>query len=94
MTIRLLKLKDGDMSLEFDEGDMDVLVTAIHERFGGIRTVRKLAVHDLVEFGGEQFIYYHEWDPCLISQSPKGVEMLREILLHQAASPKTGGFIQ
>jgi hypothetical protein len=94
MAISLLELKDGGVSLEFAEEDVDDLVKAIQERFGEIQTVKKLAAHDLVEFGAEQFIYYYEWDPCLISQSPRGAEMLQEILLQQPASPITSGFIQ
>jgi hypothetical protein len=77
--LTLLELDSGNVSLEFDEAELDALKAAIADRFGGIRTIRKTALHDVVQFGGEEFTYYHEWDPCLISQSAEGARMLRTV---------------
>jgi hypothetical protein len=79
MQIKLLELEGGAVSLEFEAEDLTGLTTAIRERFGVIRTIEKAPLYDIIEFGGEKFIYYHEWDPCLISQSVAGAKMLREI---------------
>ena len=29
--------------------------------------------------GGERFLYYHEWDPCLLSTSAAGARLLRRL---------------
>jgi hypothetical protein len=79
MEIKLLELEGGAVSLEFDEADQTSLSTAIRERFGVIRIIEKAPLYDVIEFGGERFTYYHQWDPCLISQSLAGAKMLREI---------------
>jgi hypothetical protein len=36
-----------------------------------------------VKFGGEEFTFQNEWDdPCLISHSANGDELLRDIRAH------------
>jgi hypothetical protein len=79
MKMNLLELEGGSVSLEFDATDLTGLKLAIQERFGVIRTLEEAPTFSEIEFGGERFTYYHEWDPCLISRSIAGAKMLRLI---------------
>ena len=82
MVISLLELDGGGIALEFEEVDFDALRAAITSRFGVIRMLEQAALYSDVEFGGERFLYYHEWTPCLISRSETGKNMLRQIAAH------------
>ena len=79
MKVGLLELDSGAVSLEFDEADIGELRMVIQDRFGEIRNVETGPLNTVIEFGGERFIYYHERDPCLISQSTVGATMLRDL---------------
>lgn len=80
MAVSLLEMAGGGVSLEFDDADLAKVIAAIDAQFGAIRTLEEAALHSDVEFGGERFLYYHEWSPCLISRSDKGMAMLRQIV--------------
>ena len=79
MAVFLRELPSGGVSLEFDEADFQEITAAIRRQFGEIRILEESALYGDIEFGGEHFVYYHEWDPCLLSQSEKGKSMLRLI---------------
>jgi hypothetical protein len=78
VTISLLELPSGNVSLEFDAADAGRLSAALAAA-GPVRVLERSALHDLVEFEGERFLYYREWDPCLISTSPAGASVLRRL---------------
>ncbi len=80
MTISLLNLDSGSASLEFDDADWPAVKAAIISQFGEILPQELGAYAYInVEFGGEGFIYYDEFDPCLIAPTKKGADMLRLI---------------
>ncbi|SMR81683.1 hypothetical protein SAMN04488030_2135 [Aliiroseovarius halocynthiae] len=78
MAFRLLTLSNGHLSLEFEDADVATVSKGIKDYFGRPK-VQKSILYDLLEFGGGEFIYYHEWDPCLIAQSETGNEVLRAL---------------
>jgi hypothetical protein len=76
--MELLELSTGDVSLEFKPREAKPLLRRLEE-FGRVRSSPH-AVHDLLKVGKIELIYYHEWDePCLISTSPAGSALLREL---------------
>jgi hypothetical protein len=80
MAVTLLLLSDGHSSLEFDPSDMPSVASAIRDHYG---EVDKRQYPMLVEyrFGGCSFTFQNEWDdPCLISASVEGDQILR--ILH------------
>jgi hypothetical protein len=90
MPVSLLELSDGGVSLELGAGDLDKVAEAICGRLGlgPLVTLERAALYDVVEVAGEQLLYYHEWDPCLISTSPAGARLLRRI--YQVLMPNIG----
>ena len=79
MAISILNLSGGGASLEFDPGDAAAVRAAIAGRFGKMRR-RWFVLAAEVTFGGESFTFQNERsDPCLISQSERGAEMLEQI---------------
>lgn len=90
MTIALLELPSGVVSLEFAEDDAARLNEAVARHFGTPRTLERSALYDVVEFGGERFLLYHEWDPCLISTSDGGAGKLRLLRDVLAGKPTDG----
>jgi hypothetical protein len=87
--ISLIELSDGGVSLELADCDPERLAAeAIAAQLGPLATLERAALYDVVELGGERFLYYHEWDPCLISTSPKGARLLRR--LYQVLAPNSG----
>ncbi|MCS3449379.1 MULTISPECIES: hypothetical protein [Bradyrhizobium] len=87
MSVSLLEMGQGSVSLEFDDADVIEVRATIAGQYGAIRVIESAATYDEVEFGGERFLHYHEWTPCLISQSDKGREMLRLIATSFPARP-------
>jgi hypothetical protein len=84
MAFKLITLTNGRVSLDFDQSDLPIVVEAITALYGA-PAMRKQVLCELWEFGGGEFIYYNEWDPCLIAQSEESNEahqnlnsMLRE----------------
>lgn len=79
MTASLLPLSNGHYSLEFEPSDMPSLKAAILDQFGRpeIRQYGFLAEYRI---GGSSFTYQGEWDePCFISDSDAGDEILSAI---------------
>jgi hypothetical protein len=70
MAVSLLEADGKVTSLEFDDGDENEVSAAIINRFGEIRTLEKTPTYNAIEFGGEYFVHYHEWTPCLIPEGP------------------------
>lgn len=81
MTVSLLQVGDH-LSLEFDTSDLDDVRAYIREQYPDTTTY-PAGIATGILFGGEQFTFQNEWDdPCLISASIKGDEMLRTIHAH------------
>lgn len=79
MAISILNLSGGGVSLEFESRDAAAVRAAIRERYGKMRR-RWFVLAAEVTFGGESFAFQNEWsDPCLISRSERGAEMLERI---------------
>lgn len=78
MTVTLLAVGER-LSLEFETGDLDAVRTCIRERYADWKT-RPAGIATVVRFGGEEFTLQNEWDdPCMISSSAQGDELLRVI---------------
>ncbi|MFN4092396.1 MAG: hypothetical protein ACK4FG_05830 [Brevundimonas sp.] len=79
MAISLQHLSDGAASLEFGTGDAEAVRAAIAARYGKMRR-RRFVLAAEVTIGGERFAFQNQWnDPCLISRSQRGAEMLERI---------------
>jgi len=79
MAISILNLSGGGVSLEFSSSDAKAVREAIRQRYGLMRR-RWFVMSADVTFGGERFVFQNEWnDPCLISRSATGAEMLERI---------------
>lgn len=79
MAVTLLTLADGHVSLEFETSDLPRVAAAIRSRFGGFAFRRDIASAEC-RFGGCSFTFENEWDdPCLISGSAEGDEVLRAL---------------
>jgi hypothetical protein len=78
--ISLIELPDGEVSLELgDCGPERLAAEAIAAQLGPLATLERAALYDVVVLGGERLLYYHEWDPCLLSTSPQGARLLRRL---------------
>ena len=79
MTIELLKLRNGHLSLEFEEKDVPEVVETITTIFGKASEKQYVMAAE-VTFGGATFICQNEWeDPCLISSTHEGDQCLRQL---------------
>ena len=79
MTIRILELRNGHISLEFDTNDIPVVAAGIKSLFGDA-TQEQFVLCSSIGFGGSEFIFQNEWDdPCLISTTVEGDECLRRL---------------
>lgn len=78
MAVTLLNV-DAHVSLEFDPSDFDAVRACIDAPYPDW-TVTPAGIATIIGFGGERFTYQNEWDdPCLISSSTRGDELLRNI---------------
>jgi hypothetical protein len=76
MPIHILYLEDGAASLEFKAQDLIGLKAEIERLWGSMISADELT-YAKASFGGETFLHTNEWDdPCLISRTAKGTEML------------------
>jgi hypothetical protein len=81
MSFALLNV-DDHLSLEFATSDLDGLRSYIRDRYPDVSS-KAAGIATVVSFGGESFTFQNEWDdPCLISRSAKGDELLRAIHSH------------
>ena len=81
MSVSLLKV-GSRLSLEFDTSDLDAMRSYIGERYAEVSS-KAAGIATIVMFGGEEFMFQNEWDdPCLISQSAKGDDLLRALHAH------------
>lgn len=79
MSISIQQLSGGAASLEFSPADAATVWAAIAARYGKMRR-RWFVLASEVAFGGERFAFQNQWnDPCLISRSERGAEMLERI---------------
>jgi len=79
MNIALLELRNGHLSLEFDEDDIPEVAKAIRALFGKADQKQYIMASE-VTFGGATFTFQNEWqDPCLISAMLLGDQCLRQI---------------
>jgi hypothetical protein len=75
----LLRLSNGHTSLEFASSDLSSVAAAIQKLFGIPETDRSHAFLTAYRFGGSSFVFQNEWDdPCLISGTDEGDEILRQ----------------
>ena len=83
--MKLLQLPKGMVSLEFPPSERDDLMRRL-ALLGSVKRQRH-ASHEKVSVGAVQFIHEDEWDePCLISTSVAGADLLRELVSKQARS--------
>lgn len=81
MTVSLLNV-GSRLSLEFDTSDLDTVRSYIEGCYAEVRT-KAAGIATIVIFGGEDFTFQNEWDdPCLISQSATGDDLLRALHAH------------
>lgn len=79
MAITLLPLSDGHVSLEFATSDLDLIGSAIRREYG-VPVVKRHVMSAEYRFGGASFTFQNEWDdPCLISGSDEGDQILRHL---------------
>jgi hypothetical protein len=88
--MNLLNLKDGRVSLEFAPDEWRQVRSGLIKVAGRERySVREEATHDMIIIGGEELIFMDEWDePCLISMSEHGDQLLRRVKLQAEKSGK------
>ncbi len=68
------------VSLEISEDELPFLRSLIKQNWGKPKVVRYPAC-DVLTIAGEEFTFQNEWnDPCLITSTLKGSEMLQKLL--------------
>lgn len=81
MPFSLLKVEDN-LALEFDTSDLVAVRKYLRQTFPEMNS-QVQGIEAVVTFGGEDFIFQNEWDdPCLVSISAKGNNMLRALYEH------------
>lgn len=79
MAVTLLPLSNGHYSLEFESADLPSVASAIRDRYG-VPDKRQYPASAEYRFGGGSFTYQNEWDdPCLISGSAEGDDILKSL---------------
>jgi hypothetical protein len=82
MGITLLALSTGHYSLEFEMGDLASVKSAIREIYGRPVSDNNPFLAE-IRFGGSSFTFQNEWDdPCLVSGSSEGDEILQTLHAH------------
>jgi len=85
----LLRLSCGRLSLEFQDADRRALIAAIRDRFGRPE-IEVAPIASICRFGGASFTFYDQWDePCLISDSALGDEILERLLEDLEPEPRS-----
>jgi hypothetical protein len=86
MAVSLLRTSNI-VSLEFATEDRGRVKTALRELFGKIEVARHVT-WACVTVDGEDFTFQNEWDdPCLITSTSKGAEMLTAVAAHLGHTP-------
>lgn len=86
MAVTLLRLSDGNYSLEFEPKDAEFVFKNIRKTYGRIRKRGPFGIATTYKFGRCEFTYQDEWDdPCLISHSHERGIILRT--LHNIINP-------
>ena len=76
--MQILDLPEGKISLEFKPREASQILRRL-EQFGSVRRTPG-AIHQLITVGKVELIYYSEWDePCLISTTLAGSNLLRDL---------------
>ncbi|WP_294130796.1 hypothetical protein [Sphingobium sp.] len=79
MAITILTLPNGHLSLEFDVIDLPNVIAAVRKHYG-VPLIQQYPVLAVFAFGGCSFTFQNEWDdPCLISSSSDGDEILNKL---------------
>ena len=77
--MKLLELPEGMLSLEFLPAEGDEVMRRL-KQFGPVKR-RWHASYDKITVGNVDFLRENEWDqPCLISTSPAGAALLRQLI--------------
>ncbi|WP_442578670.1 hypothetical protein ACSBOB_24520 [Mesorhizobium sp. ASY16-5R] len=67
--------------MEFDTGDLPAVASAIRKRFGEAEA-QQYPTLTTYRFGGCSFLFQNEWDdPCLISISAEGDQILEALYM-------------
>lgn len=78
MAVALLAVGEH-LSLEFEADDLPTVRAYIRERYPDWKAT-PAGIATVVRFGGEDFTFQNEWDdPCLLSSTTRGDELLRTI---------------
>ncbi|GGC14672.1 hypothetical protein GCM10011494_36880 [Novosphingobium endophyticum] len=81
MAVTLLHV-DEHVSLEFGTEDLSAIRDYIGREYPDAKC-ESAGIVAVVSFGDEAFIFQNEWDaPCLISNSMRGDELLRNVHTH------------
>ncbi len=79
MTATLLTLSNGHLSLEFDTSDLPAVREAIRRRYGE-PSVERYVTLSVLRFADSSFTFQNDWDdPCLISGSAEGDDILKAL---------------
>lgn len=79
MTVRLIRIDDKPLSLEFDLADIDWVEATIKNKYGKL-SKKRAGIATIYKFGGCNFTFQNEWeDPCLITDTAKGSEILKDL---------------
>lgn len=82
MPFRLLKLSGGTLSLEFETSDLPRVREVIKAAYGKIE-IESYPICASVKLGGCEFVFQNEWnDPCLISKTAGGSQILTSLFKH------------
>ncbi|KIC11531.1 hypothetical protein RA19_05685 [Leisingera sp. ANG-M1] len=79
MPFSLLKLSSGFFSLEFETSDLPHVREVIEAAFGHPK-ITQHAISSAIEIAGCKLTFQNEWDdPCLISGSDEGNQVLTKL---------------
>jgi len=85
MAFRILELQGVSRSLEFDETDLPALREFLHSQFKEV-DIQENVLHADLFVAGTRLVFYHEWDPCLMSHDEQGSSLLDFIYTCLSAS--------
>jgi len=81
-TTQLLRLSTGHFSLEINPSDRQKVAEAIESLFGKPQVSLLAPYGSNYSFGDADFAFQDEWDdPCLISSSARGDDVLQRLAL-------------